>query len=289
MAKPSRQSPPRPGAPRTAALFLSAILVRAQDPQVALLHRLDPGSRFAYALAVDAHLDFGEAARDTRMRLALHFAAEVGGVDGALATVKNRLVRIEARTDSPLARTDYDSARPDAEPGPWRPLAALLDKEFTVRVDPAGHIYGIEVPDGLRAGAQKVAGADFESLFELYYLPMPSEPVAVGGTWDSEVRLVDAMVATGTSARVTNRLAAVESGRARIERAFILPPPRRAGIEFEVEKSAGHAVLDVASGRMVESSMELVARASRAVGEGQRITGTSRLLITMRAEELPPR
>jgi hypothetical protein len=273
-----------------ATAALGAQEVPRKETAVLLHHDLRVGATFRYEIDVQAALKFQETALDSTMRFVLHFDARVDEVRNGLAKVAHRLHRIETKTKSPVADTDYDSARPDADKAPAGTLPLLIDKVFVTYVDRAGHIERVLLPDSMPRGARNVAGADFESLFELYFLPFPSQRVELDRTWDSSMQLVDASLGTGSSARVTNRLAAIHEGKAYIERVVHLhPPPVRPKVTFEITKATGNAELDIATGRLLRAELQLQATAARDLGQGRTARGTSSVTYTVRpAPPAPP-
>jgi len=161
----------------------------------------------------------------------------------------------------------------------------MIGKTFKTRVDATGRIHGVELPADMPDTSRRIDGSEFETLFALYFIPLPNEPIRIGDSWESHARLVDKGIATGSRAVVTNKLRSIDNNRAHIVREFHLPTPRRAGVTFELQQSDGQAVLDLATGRIVEAQMRLIAKASKGIGEGARLTGTSEVVITLRTNE----
>jgi len=253
----------------------------AQEP-VSLRHALEPGTSFGFVIDVDARIEFDapEQRQDSRMRFCMHFSAEVGAVERGHAKVACHLDRIEANVVSPAARGDFDSARREDQ-GPLSQLAQLAGQVFEVRVDGAGHIAGVESPPALRALARERLGADFDTLFAAWFVPLPRGPVAPGAEWPAEIALADPTAAGAHAIKATDRLADVALGHAHIDRTLQLePPPARPGVRFEPGKGTGRIVFDVAAGRVESAELELSARAVRTDGAAKApAAGTSTLRV----------
>jgi len=255
---------------------------------IPLLYALEQGGTFNYSVEIVAKVELGEAAENSLVRFMLHFGTRVDRAPtapGAPAEVTHCLTRIEAKTRSLIANSEYDSDDTHADPGAWSPMREMIGKTFKTRVDATGRIHGVELPADMPDTSRRIDGSEFETLFALYFIPLPNEPIRIGDSWESHARLVDKGIATGSRAVVTNKLRSIDNNRAHIVREFHLPTPRRAGVTFELQQSDGQAVLDLATGRIVEAQMRLIAKASKGIGEGARLTGTSEVVITLRTNE----
>jgi len=275
----------------TVVVLASARAQQGASAPVTLQHRLESGQTFAWALEVEAnvHQELGSDRIDSRMRFVLHFVANVTGSKDGVADVAHRIERVEAKADSKLAKIDFDSAVKGSDPGALKQLAALVGQTFVVAVDGSGRIDHVHPPKGLDPGAKdQLGGGDFDTLFSPWFMPLPKEPIAVGGSWEAQQKLLDPQFAGGGTVKVAHKLASITDGRAAIERTFQLPPaPQRQGLKFEVQKSTGSASFDVANGRMLESRMDLGAAVSRSVGSGRTTSGTSSVVLIARAEAVP--
>jgi len=155
-----------------------------------------------------------------------------------------------------------------------------------VHVDGCGHIARVESPAAISALARDHLGTDFATLFAAWFVPVPTAPITIGTTWPAEIAVADSGAAGARSIRVTDRLAEVERGRARIERTLRLEaPPARAGVRFEDGRGTGRIVFDVAAGRVESAEYELATRAVRTDADGKgAVAGTSTLHVRAVAE-----
>lgn len=268
----------------------TASLAQAQsDPNdragTRLRHNLVPGAEFSYSIEIDSKVELTDEEQNSAMNLVLHFDATIATpvpTSEERGTVLHRLRRLQTNTHSTDATTQFDSALPLAEANIPGPAAIFVGQTLTTQVGSNGKIYHTALPpEFLRE--HKVRGDDFDSLIQLYFVPLPDEPVALGATWTSHARLADTGLATGRSAQVTHRLEKLEQNRAHISHKLQLPSPQRQDIEFKLRETRGQTILDLVTGRVVESRILLVATASKEVADGDPLTGTSTLEITLLA------
>jgi hypothetical protein len=276
-------------APGIAALaFVLAAAAPAQ--QHLLRHALVPGSAFGYALTVHARSQQTMAGRtlDVDMRFVLHLAATVRSASGGTAVVAHRLHRIEAKATTPVQTIDYDSQKPGSDAGKMASLAEMLDKEFLVEVTELGRILKVSEPKDLSPEAKQQLGGDLDSLFAQYFVEFPEQPVPVDGTWETTANVFDPGQREQGGIKVENRLVRVAGGRAEIARTYGVEKAatRPGGLKAEVKKAAGAAVLDLATGRILDSGMELAVELTRPLA-GQEVHGTQTVVVSLQPEAPP--
>lgn len=265
---------------------LSAALSAQEPAQVCLRHKLDPGTKFAFAIEVDSSLEFTEARRNSKTNFTLHFTASCGVTTNGIADVVCTLRRLRARVEAPNANLVYDSDEKEPPTGPLRKLEDLIDAEFTVRVQPDGTLAEVVAPAPLAALAQDQLGTDFRSLFAAYFTPLPPQPVAVGATWEAPTILFGEHPGQGATP-AKHQLQSVEKDVARIEISYDAPKPApRPGVRFELRESAGEVHFQIATGRLLSATATLLARATKTSGDGD-ASATSRLEMRASAIEMP--
>lgn len=270
---------------RVATALLLGSLATAQIP---LRYDLGTGAPFHYGITIDAtfaqtrgaqHAEFG-------MHFALHFTATPGERRDGKTEVAHLLHRIEARSDMPMARVDWDSDRKDSQPGALQSLADLVGKTFVVPVDEFGAIGRVQAPAGVTPKATDDLGAgDLDTLFGQYFIALPTTPIAPGGSWDTAVKMFNPKLTGGGEVKVTSKLARIADGKAVVERTFHVDPataPKAPGMTVTVDKAEGTWMLDLATGRVSGAVMQLASTVAR---EGQKVASSVR--VTVNPEPAP--
>lgn len=267
-------------------LVLTAVLPAQAKEAVCLQHRLEPDSRFSFAIAVDNSLQFEEARKNSLTTFELCFDAVCGPTTNGLAEVRCTLRSLRAKVTAPNANLVYDSELPEPPTGPLRKLAELIGGTFVVRVQPDGTMAEVVAPELLEAVAKDHLGTDFRSLFAAYFVALPPQPVEPGAIWEAGSPLFGQHPGQGPCT-AKHKLVAVNEGVARIDVVFAAPkPPDRPGVRFELRESTGEIRFDVATGRVRSSTATLLARATRTSGDGD-TSATSRLEV--RVTEVEPK
>jgi hypothetical protein len=279
---------------RTLGLLLFSATLAAQADQkasYALQHGLAPGTSYGWALSTEAFLEqAGSAGTETsHVRIVLHFALQIqAGKDGQFDAA-HRVVRVEARADTKLAKVEYDSAQNGSDPGAMKPLATLVGKTFVVTLDGKGRIQHVQPPQELAAGAQEQLGvSDFDTLFSPWFLPLPDGPLAVGASWDANVKFLDPGFGGDGNCKLVQKLARIDGDVAHIERTLEVPKPQRKGMQLQVEMASGSAQFDRSTGRLVQSLLEMKSKTTQPIGGGRTITTSSRVVVRADAEALAP-
>jgi hypothetical protein len=277
----------------------------AQKPTYALQHGLSPGTSYGWALSTEAFLEqagsvataggaaasggAGSAGTETsHIRIVLHFALQIQAAKDGLLDAAHRVVRVEAKADTKLAKVQFDSAQTGSDPGAMKPLAALVGKTFVVTLDSKGRILKVHPPQELAAGAQEQLGvSDFDTLFSPWFLPLPEGAVAVGASWDANVKFLDPGFGGDGNCKLVQKLARVDGNLAYFERKLDVPKPQRKGMQLTVEQADGSAQFDRNTGRLVQSILEMKSKTTQPIGGGRSITTSSRVLVRADAEALP--
>ena len=197
-------------------LVLTAVLPAQAPAAVRLQHRLETGTRFAFAVTVDSSLEFGEARKNSRTTFELAFDATCGPTTNGIAEVRCTLLRLRAKVTAPNANLTYDSELPEPPTGPLRKLAELIGGAFVVRVQPDGTMAEVTAPELLETVAKDHLGTDFRSLFAAYFVALPPQPVEPGATWEAQSLLFGEHAGQGPC-QANHKLATVADGAARIE------------------------------------------------------------------------
>ncbi|MEC7585042.1 MAG: hypothetical protein VYE77_12050 [Planctomycetota bacterium] len=254
-----------------------------------LVHHLVPGEEFSYSIQLDSTVSLTDEKQNSSMKVVLHFDAKITTPDAAgknRGTVLHRLTRMQASTQSADATTEFDSALPLEESNIPGPAAVFVGQTLTTQVGSNGKIYHTELAkEFLRKHKDELRGDDFDSLIQLYFVALPDKPVVLGATWESHTRLADTGLATGRSATVIHRFEKLEENRAHISHSFQLPNPQRKDVAFKLKEARGQTILDQVSGRVLETRVLLLAEARKEVTEGEALTGTSKLEITLLADK----
>lgn len=273
----------RSGALAGALLVLG--VASAQEPagapaRLSLRHDLEVGTEFAYGIEVGVEIEqqLDGVEERTSLRFQLWFQAKVEA-DGPPKRVAHKVQRVVARTDSKLAKIDFDSDLAGSEPGAMEPLAKLVGETFQVHVDALGRIARVEAPAGVRADPQQFA--DFDSLFAVFFVPLPEQPVGRADRWVTDARLLDPKTVGKGVVPCTHTVAKVDGDVVVLEDAYDVGDPRRPGVKFEVLAAKGSVLFDHKAGRVKASEMELAARATREIGGGKSIRGVSRVRVKL--------
>ena len=258
------------------------------NPGTRLAHNLTEGTEFRYSIQIASEVTLDDEKQNYTMDVVMHFDAKVDAPapgHPASATVSHRLTRLQAKASSAIAATEYDSDLPLKGSNSPGPAAILVGQTITTQVDSNGTIDHTGLPAEFLRQHKDLQGDDFDSLIQLYFIPLPKKPVVLGTTWESRTRLVDAGLATGRSALVKHRFEKLEQDRAYISHQFQLPSPQRDQIDFKLQESRGQTILDLVTGRVAETRILLVAQATKDIGDGQQVTGISKLEVTLRAKK----
>lgn len=272
---------------RVATCLLLGSLASAQIP---LRYDLATSQPFHYGITIDATFAQTRGAQRAEfgMHFALHFTATPGETKDGKTQVAHLLHRVQARSTMPMAKVDWDSDRKDSQPGALQSLAELVGKTFIVPVDEYGAIGRVQAPTGVTAKATDDLGAgDLDTLFGQYFIALPNTPIAEGGSWDAAVKMFNPKLTGGGDVKVTSKLVRVAEGKAVVERKFHVDPasaPKAPGMTVTVDKAESTWMLDLSTGRVSGSVMELASTVAR---EGQQIASSVRVTVNPEAAPGP--
>jgi hypothetical protein len=185
-------------------------------------------------------------------------------VENGVARIEHVIHRMAMHSTGP-GSIDYDSDDPASDPGPLAATAELIGKVTRYRIDDRGRVNDCVLPEGFDASALPFGGdpqrwmTGMSSLGEL-----PAEPVAVGATWEHSAPM--SIWGLGECVILTTyRLLEVAQGRATLAVAMRMDTGELrmpGGAQMQQESEGGTMVVDLATGRTMESTMNMVTSTS---------------------------
>jgi hypothetical protein len=191
-----------------AALCLAAAKAQAANQ---LRWKFKEGEQMPYALQQSASIliDANGIEIDVKLKQVIDTVWTVKSVDSeGNAELSQKMERIQLTMNTPFTgEVHYDSKKPDEQPPPelWdrigKPIEAMLEGEFTMKVSPTGKVSDLKLPEKLTQALQEQRGGGAQSMMmggglftentirqtiEQGVLILPEQGVGEGVTWSRE-------------------------------------------------------------------------------------------------------
>ena len=201
--------------------------------------------------------------RDTRtgVTTTMWLEGKVTEVKDGVAAIEQRYARIKIKGDGPTMNADYDSDVQGSKPDPFYGVADLAGRTAKSRVDSLGTVIEFTLPEGLEQAMDRV-GVSLRQGFEQSFLSCPKDPVAIGDSWQSNLRFPISKMGS-MKAEITNKLLAMKDGVATIEQALKMDTSGvtlPGGMTMEVPKATGTMKVDFRCWIAVEATMDMEMR-----------------------------
>ncbi len=192
-------------------LALAAALAACKPSEFTLRLHMKAGDQFH--VSVNTKQDISEElmgqAIDMKQEMTYEYLWEVTNVDAeGNITIKVTYDRIAFSQEQNGQKVAYDSATDDAPPPFLKGMDAMLGKSFEVVVSPKGDLVAVHGLDEMFAQMAKDAGMEdeeaaafaqglsnafgedsIETQFEAMFSQYPDEPLKVGSTWESDMKV----------------------------------------------------------------------------------------------------
>jgi hypothetical protein len=277
-----------------AALFVCTCLAAQQPPAKHLLRlAFETGKSQFVRLSMSMHMQHGDVVQ-MAMNSAMTIENRVESVEGGKATVAQTVRRLVFVIAGP-PRIVYDSDDPASKPGLLKGMADMVGKTFRMSIDARGRIGDVRVPedfDDERAFGPLV-GVDVKDLFGKGMPEFPDLPVAIGGTWTNDVEMPARRLGT-MKMKVVNKLLSVDRGKATVAQTQQIDSegvalPGGGKLTMELDLSEGTSVIDLATGRQLEVSNDVVMKTDAgAAGMTMSTSVRMRAIDAPRAKEAVP-
>jgi hypothetical protein len=214
---------------------------------------------------------------DMTMTMEMTREERVVSVKEGKAQVEQVIHRIVIRTTGPL-QIDYDSDDPHSDPGALGSTVEIVGKASSCTFDERGRGSDFVLPESVGAGLP--FGGDARSWMSGMgnLAELPEAPVAIGDTWETSAPTPVPGLGEGKT-KVVTRLLEVDEGRATLEQDMRMDTESLkmpGGFKMECEATRGVTVIDLATGRTLESTSEMVMKMTGGVS-GVGVTTTTHL------------
>jgi hypothetical protein len=230
-----------------AALLSVAWSAQAPEPQHLLRLTLEPGTHHFRKTLVNTS-NIGDQRSINTVELTM--ACKVTGFREHSADLEQSVSRVVQKvgTNEADEKVLYDSEKGgDAKAA--RGLGDIIGMPMNMRLDDRGHLTELKLPDVM-------AKAMSTQIFLVRCIALPDAPVAVGKSWETSA-VVPIPELGDREVKAVHKLVSVTKGRATIETEFRVDGEQaqvpRGG---KIDQCVGTTVLDLATGRLVESRLE---------------------------------
>lgn len=273
-------------------MTLAALLLVAAEARAAkeLRWKFKEGDKLPYAMSQTATIliDANGIEIDVKIKQIMDVVWTVKSVasDGT-AEISQKVERVQLLMNTPFTgEVSYDSKQPDKVPPPelWdrmgKPIEAMLDGEFTLKISPTGKVSDVTLPEALTealgeqrggGGGQMMMGggmfteSTIRQTIEQAVTPLPEEPAGEGVTWSRELENKMGPIGTQKIA-VTYSYAGQENkdGKdlekidAKTEISFEAAEGGDADVAMEIteQEGKGSVLFDAAAGRAISAKTE---------------------------------
>lgn len=261
-----------------AALLTAPAFAQATQPQPQQLLRMafQVGKQQYYQQTMSMHMDIdaGGTQMQTKMDMRFTTSLKVTAVNDGKADIEYRFHRIAVKAEGPM-QTDYDSDVEGSDPGPLAEVSDLIGQVIKAKMDDRGRVSDVHLPEGLASESMQALGMGGIENFIGQNIPaLPDKPIAIGATWNTEIPM-PAKTMPGAKMKSTNKLLEVEAGKATLAQQLEIDlgdAQLPGGAEMKFDKSAATLVIDLATGMLISSDMEMVMNMNSA---GMKMTNTT--------------
>lgn len=244
-------------------LFAASLFAQEPTAQKHVL-RMTPkaGAEGHYVQSSDMHneMKMGERTMKMGQSTAMYFTATTKSVDGGKATIEQKYTRVAAKSDNPMGKVDYDSAKPDSRPGPMAQLAELIGETLTLGMNERGKVVETKTSDDFPTDAVDKSGVGLEQALGQCVPEFPEQGIAIGESWTTSMNLpLPGMGEMQCS--IVNKLVEVGNGKAKLEQEFQFDTSKLQlpnGAKLEAKKSTGYTILDLATCLPIDSESTMV-------------------------------
>lgn len=250
--------------PPVLTLLLAAAPLVAQE-KFTLRNEFQPGlvSWVSQTQDMSQSMAAGGKPMKTSFQTSMWLESKVVEAKDGVAAIEQRFARIKSLGSGPGMKVDYDSDVEGSKAGPMRALADLAGKTAKLRVDAQGKVQDFTLPDDLGEELERI-GVSLKQGFEQAFCAWPTEPVAIGDSWESELEFPMAQLGS-MKAKVANKLIAVKDKLVTVEQkvtmdvsGLTLPGT----MTMEVTKSEGTSTFDLRLPMPVDGTMDLAMKMS---------------------------
>ena len=191
----------------------------------------------------------------TKMNMSMFQTYTVKAVKGDKAEIEQKVTRVKALMDNPMAQIDYDSAKEGSDPDMLEGLADMVGQTFTLTLSDRGEVTDMKVPEEMAAEA----GVDVDQMTSQIFNQMPKEPVAIGETWKVKQKMPVGQMGDSDT-EVTYKLVSVNDDEIVLEQkmemdldAMEMP----GGMSVESAKASGKVTIDRRTGLPKVMNMDM--------------------------------
>jgi len=193
-------------------------------------------------------MDMAGRAMETTTVMQMFTEMKVVAVKDGVHEIEQKVYRMKLTAKGPmLGGIDYDSDVEGSKAGMMKEATEIVGKTVRMKVDNLGKVQEVTLPEDFEGGRSE---ADVRRSFEQSFPEFPAEPVAIGGTW--KTTSTQAVGQAGEmQIEVTNKLVAVEGGKAKIEQTLKVDTSKLqmpGGMQVTVSDAAGQCIVDAATG-----------------------------------------
>ena len=270
--------------PALLTILLGTTLLSAQEKHT-LRFQFVQGTTTWMLLNQDMQMNMSMSGQDinTTMNMQMWSEMKVLEVKDGVGTVETTFRRVKVVSENPSMQVDYDSDVKDSDPGQFESLSEMVGKGSKLKVDASGKVIDMAMDEGL-AEDMKAAGMDMKQLFQQGLTVLPTDPIAIGDSWTSEMEMPMGQMGK-MKAVTTNKLKAVAGSTITLEQDIKMDTASvklPGGMKMDVTKSKGSNTIDLKTGSPVEMTMEM--EMDMTMGEQM----TSKMVIKMSMKQVPP-
>lgn len=228
----------------------------AQDKREYLLRMAFPTSSVQFHRKTLVYEMRGEDATVRTNTLEVTLETKVTAVAEGKASLEQTVRRVVTRGTGPGAQ-DYDSDAGGKDPAG---VGLMVGQTYRMKVDEQGRTSDFKVPDDFPRNAAS-------DPWFIQALQFAEAPTGIGKTWEARSTMV-IPEASRADVVLVHKLTAVDKGRATIETLVKLDKDKlQMPAGMTIEKNGGTTVIELATGRLLESRSELVSSVSKGDGK----------------------
>ncbi|MEC7724285.1 MAG: hypothetical protein VYD05_02145, partial [Planctomycetota bacterium] len=157
------------------ALVLAAPALAQEDApkKYDLRFNFKQGAVAKQVMTQDMTMTMNMGAEDmvTKMNMSMFQTYTVKAVKGDKAEIEQKVTRVKALMDNPMAQIDYDSAKEGSDPDMLEGLADLVGQTFMLTLSDRGEFTDLKIPESL----QELNGINFEQMMSQIVNQLPKE------------------------------------------------------------------------------------------------------------------